>query len=779
MTCPATHVVTLADLDAGATFANTATADSAQTASEDASVTVDLLQDPDLTIVKSETSTGPYTLGQTISYSIVVTNTGNVTLTGVTVTDPNATLGTCTIDPLPASLAPGATLTCPATHVVTLADLDAGAFTNTAIGVSDQTAPVTGSDTVTFTPAPAISLTKTGTLDMTVVLPADEANIGDIINYTLTATNIGNVTLSNVSISDPLLGSLTCTPSLPTSLEPTESLVCTGSYTLDQDDLDQGDVQNTATVTGTPPTGNPITDDGGTTVTIEQTPILGIAKDMASVVFISAGTYDVTFTLLVENLGNVNLTNLQVSDDLAAAFPSPTTFTIRSLTSSDFTVNPAFNGSTNTDLLTGSDSLAPGETGSIVLVIRVVPADNGPFENTAIASGNPPSGDPVDDGSQTGDNPDPDGDGDPTNNNDPTPITFGPRLFDPPMGIKTFDETGLPILRWTMVWINDSNVVGIAARVSDPIPAGTTYLAVGASSGYPIPTGAPSGSSTLGISCTPDASSSSTTTTLCYYEGPSTTYPRGRIIWEGTLGPDLGATDAASADNEISISFNLSVGTGITSVRNTATIDSDLNGDGDVDDAGEVQVASATAEWTLVISPIDVEDLPDTGFAPSVVTSIPPQPSSEIYTDYNDLGIEIPSLGVKTSIVGLPFSDNGWDATWLGNSAGWLGGTAFPTWKGNSVITGHVYNQTGAAGPFVNLAKLKWGDRIIINAFGQKYIYEVRSIKFIEPDDTSILGHKAQTWVTLLTCKEFDEKTQSYRWRVAVQAVLISVENAR
>src|SRR5205807_1344027 len=67
----------------------------------------------------------------TIHYSIVATNDGNTTLAAVTVTDSLATLGTCT--PVNGSLlAPGASLTCAASHAVTQADIDAGHYLNTA-----------------------------------------------------------------------------------------------------------------------------------------------------------------------------------------------------------------------------------------------------------------------------------------------------------------------------------------------------------------------------------------------------------------------------------------------------------------------------------------------------------------------------------------------------------------------------------------------------------------------------------------------------------------------
>ena len=51
-----------------------------------------------------------------------MTNTGNVTLTGITLSDNNATLRDAA---RPTTLAPGATMTCTATHTFTQAELDA------------------------------------------------------------------------------------------------------------------------------------------------------------------------------------------------------------------------------------------------------------------------------------------------------------------------------------------------------------------------------------------------------------------------------------------------------------------------------------------------------------------------------------------------------------------------------------------------------------------------------------------------------------------------------
>jgi uncharacterized repeat protein (TIGR01451 family) len=56
--------------------------------------------------------------------------------------------------------------------------------------------------------------------------------------------------------------------------------------------------------------------------------------------------------------------------------------------------------------------------------------------------------------------------------------------------------------------------------------------------------------------------------------------------------------------------------------------------------------------------------LPLTGFAPGTITSIPASPEN-IYNTDTDMTIEIPTLGINTTIVGVPQTGNSWDVTWL------------------------------------------------------------------------------------------------------------------
>ena len=175
--------------------------------------------------------------------------------------------------------------------------------------------------------------------------------------------------------------------------------------------------------------------------------------------------------------------------------------------------------------------------------------------------------------------------------------------------------------------------------------------------------------------------------------------------------------------------------------------------------------------------------LPQTGFKPGLLTQLPAQRSSEMYQQFNTISLEIPSLGVEAPIVGVPVSQDGWDLTWLGDQAGWLNGTAFPSWAGNSAITAHVVDANGQPGLFKDLSNLKWGDEVIVHAYGQTYVYEVRTVeKYIHPDDTSsVFEHEVYPWLTLITCKGYDEASDSYNWRVVVKAVQTKIyqENKR
>ncbi|HXF86438.1 MAG TPA: isopeptide-forming domain-containing fimbrial protein [Anaerolineales bacterium] len=183
----------------------------------------------------------------------------------------------------------------------------------------------------------------------------------------------------------------------------------------------------------------------------------------------------------------------------------------------------------------------------------------------------------------------------------------------------------------------------------------------------------------------------------------------------------------------------------------------------------DVYIVSSSALLTIPA-------LPQTGFAPGRVTALPEQPDDLHYTALNSLWMEIPKLGVKVEIVGVPFNQTDWNLTWLGNQAGWLAGTAYPTHPGNSGITAHAYLANGLPGPFARLDQLRFGDQIILHLDGQRYIYEVRQNLLVTPSNLSVLKHEKYSWLTLITCKSYSETAGGYLYRVTVRAVLVKVE---
>ena len=105
-------------------------------------------QTPALTLDKTVAESSYDSVGDILTYSYKLTNSGNVTLAAPYSVDDDKTTVTCPATP--ATLAPLAFVTCSATYAVTQADIDAGFVTNVAMGHgmwgeieidSNQTAP--------------------------------------------------------------------------------------------------------------------------------------------------------------------------------------------------------------------------------------------------------------------------------------------------------------------------------------------------------------------------------------------------------------------------------------------------------------------------------------------------------------------------------------------------------------------------------------------------------------------------------------------------------------
>lgn len=385
------YTVTQTDVDGGGPIVNRASATGSDpaggdvTSPEDTTSTDTVTRAPGLAIEKSAeiTTDGGQAdradAGDVITYTFEVTNTGNVTMSGVRVDD--ALAGISPTSPLQvATLAPGDDATFTAIYTVGQDDVDAGEpVHNSAVargtgpaGATTTSDPDT-TDTDVAQARTGLSIDKVAVLDDT--NDNGSADRGEVVDYSFTVENTGNVSLSAVSVTDALPGLTAISPASVATLAPGDDVVFTASYTVTQADVDGGEpVHNLATAAATAPDDSAVTSDPDTTDTnvVEGAP--GIALDKSSELDDSNGNgradvgEEITYTFEVENTGNLTASGVIVTDPEVEG------------------ITPA------------SATVAPGDTATFTAdpyVVTQGDVDDGVVHNAAVATGTVPGGDEV------------------------------------------------------------------------------------------------------------------------------------------------------------------------------------------------------------------------------------------------------------------------------------------------------------------------------------------------------------------------------------------------
>lgn len=263
---------------------------------DEADHSVDILK-PGLSVAK----TGPVTayVGDTVTYTITVSNTGSETLYNVVVSDPalawSETIGT---------MAAGEVLVFHPTLVLTAETPDPLPNTVTVTG-SDQTEKTyTDNDSHEIDILkPSISVLKSG---------PDFAYVGDTITYTITVMNDGEDPLYNVTALDEMLG----WSQSYLVLLPGETHVYQVEHVITAETPDP--LPNTVTVTGSDPAGNPVNDEATHLVDIVKPAISIVKSSDADAAGVPVGTL-VTYTYVVKNVGEEPLAGIIVTDDKLGA----------------------------------------------------------------------------------------------------------------------------------------------------------------------------------------------------------------------------------------------------------------------------------------------------------------------------------------------------------------------------------------------------------------------------------------------------------------------------
>lgn len=330
VTGTATYRVTQEDVDAGMVD-NSATASGTDAhgskLSKTSTVSTKIERTGKLETVKSvgaKSLTGDMAkVGSVLTYTVTVRNTGNVTLRNVTCDDSMREISRIALNRT--ELSPGAVAMGTATHIVTQADVDSGIVTNTAYSSADSpdaSKVVSNRSAVSTSIESLPQLTVTKTAGRTHI-PADEERVGEVIPYSLTVSNTGNVTVSGIELEDALAAKslkVDWGGNTGHTLAPGQSVPASASYAISDTDVDRGIVENTAQAGGKAPNGSSVrSNTAKAATTIEKAePALALVKTGTEQVAgddVKPG-HEVEFDFELENIGNTTLKGISVEDAL-------------------------------------------------------------------------------------------------------------------------------------------------------------------------------------------------------------------------------------------------------------------------------------------------------------------------------------------------------------------------------------------------------------------------------------------------------------------------------
>ena len=268
---------------------------------ESSTATVTFSDRPEIELTKVAQQTSYDQPGDLINYAVTVINSGNVTLTNVTVTDPLT--GMNEVIPV---LGVGASSIMSTVYTVTQLDIDAGLVTNTVTATGTFSSTILTAFDSAEVPAdqhPLISVVKTA-------VDNSYNQIGNLVDFDIIITNMGNVTLTDVLVEDPL----TNFSNTISTLAVNQTITLTTTYTVTQADLDAGLIINTVTATSDFGLFK-VSDSDDDTIYGQQFPGLAILKTARPLVYNRLGEV-ITYDISVTNTGNVTLSNILVTDPL-------------------------------------------------------------------------------------------------------------------------------------------------------------------------------------------------------------------------------------------------------------------------------------------------------------------------------------------------------------------------------------------------------------------------------------------------------------------------------
>ncbi len=368
------------------------------------------------TVTKEANPASISVAGEVITYTITITNTGYVAVSNLGVTDPLVTdlqyvSGDVDGDNV---LDVNESWVYSASYTVTQSDIDNNGIDETGAADDDNDidniVTITGEnpsgnptetdeghedvEIIYDTTVPSYIVSKTADLDF-----VDE--VGEVITYTIIVENTSSFAISNVQVNDPLVTLTLISGDIDGDnlLDVDEIWVYEGTYTVTLEDFNgnginafgdvdgDGDIDNEVTVSGTAPNDDPTTDETDTEVVLLNQRSGIVMTKSAPATFCNQDS-EIEYTIIVENTGNITLSNITILDD---------------------------NADTNPNTIA---TLDPGQTETVIVIHTITTLDraNGQIFNSATVEATDVNNDVVTDISDdpnNSDDIDSDGDGDP------------------------------------------------------------------------------------------------------------------------------------------------------------------------------------------------------------------------------------------------------------------------------------------------------------------------------------------------------------------------------
>lgn len=165
----------------------------------------------------------------------------------------------------------------------------------------------------------------------------------------------------------------------------------------------------------------------------------------------------------------------------------------------------------------------------------------------------------------------------------------------------------------------------------------------------------------------------------------------------------------------------------------------------------------------------DKSVVPHPSISSALAVAPPVQASAGVATPEVPVRLKIASIGLDTKVVSTGVVGGVWQVADF--AAGYMAGTGFPGQPGNMAIAGHDDIQGEV---FRHLKSVSMGDSIALNTANHQYQYVVDAIRYVHPDDVSVIDPSQDARLTLITCwPDFSTSKASYNsLRLIVEAKL-------